>query len=110
MSDTFAAYGGLPSGILSTPWHERLWNCLTRRRGSRAYLVWVRLVLNADRVKLQPAIAFLRGQSAVGCQRLGEEWADAIATDASEVSELLVEANVQRDAVRQRTKGSGPPI
>lgn len=108
MSDVFALYGP-PSGIFDVSWQDRLWRWLSGGRGSRAYLVWFRLVLNLERVKLHAAVAHLRGQSAVGNQQLGPEWADAIASDWSEVDELLVEANTQRDFARQRMKGSGPP-
>lgn len=104
MSD-FAACYGLPAGYLDPPrWWQRLWAWLRGVPLESRYIRWFRLILNIDRQRMALAVAVARGVVAAEPQPLGEEWADAIATDASEVESILSRTNSQRAAARARAR------
>ncbi len=72
------------------------------------YEDYVGIVLNRGRILTQRAVAVLAAINASGDDDLDASWADAVAEDATEIEEILGEANRQRAQNRsRRRRGAG---
>lgn len=70
-----------------------------------SYLEWVWLVLNLHMVSHRGSVEVARGVSAASSAApLNESWADALATDGSEVAEIHFRLNSARQLARAKSK------